>query len=592
MTGRPPHYTIAVPFCMLLVSLYVTPAPIEAGLLEKVKATTPSLASVPLIKAIGDYTKGVLEEGTALVKEGLSGKVDAATYNRRADDFLDRKANLGVTAFLQDAADNLKLKVSNPLAGLKEKLGDTRLGRAAASVKEKLWATATESTGTGVAKPDEQYGAIDPRIALDVQEEETEWYQNETGIMDETSLSVAYLNEEIDSLDDAQEGSHWEAQYQDEDRWADETAVARRADEVQKRDPWTDIDDGADEWEERAADCTNPWVDIDADPGACGDGYQGDSDSSEETDVAGLYDEAQEGSYQEAMDRLLGNEPASYSDEYSVSDEGYEGALARLEAEAAERERQARLAAEAAERKRRAAERERLARLAAEEAEREREAWLAAEAAERERRADAKRSDAGGALLGALFGGVVRGLEDSGELEAGTSDLLAGIAGSSQGSNGGFNSGLSQSLNALNAMNALSSRTPSYGTGGVSSGGSQSCPGQSSLQARIEQVSAKLNGGAGMCLSAREAEPVFRQAVSFYQNCPAADPTGQMLQYSRDMIAWANETEQQACNTNESLNSGVMQQYNSPARRKNNPSLSRNKRPSNCIDPRSCGMGP
>ena len=365
-----------------------TPAPIEAGLLEKVKATTPSLASVPLIKAIGDYTKGVLEEGTALVKEGLSGKVDAATYNRRADDFLDRKANMGVTAFLQDAADNLKIKVSNPLAGLKEKLGDTRLGRAAASVKEKLWATATESTGTGVAKPDEQYGAIDPRIALDVQEEETEWYQNETGIMDETSLSVAYLNEEIDSLDDAQERSHQDVWYQDEDRWVDETAVARRADEVQERDPWTDIDNGADEWEESAGpDCTNAWVNIDA---GCGDEYQGDEGRSEETDVAGLYDEAQEGSYQEAMDRLLGNEPASYSDEYSVSDEGYEGALARLEAEAAERER-------------RAAERERLARLAAEEAEREREAWLAAEAAERERRADAKRSDAGGALLGALF---------------------------------------------------------------------------------------------------------------------------------------------------------------------------------------------
>ena len=545
MTGRPPHYTIAVPFCMLLVSLYVTPAPIEAGLLEKVKATTPSLASVPLIKAIGDYTKGVLEEGTALVKEGLSGKVDAATYNRRADDFLDRKANMGVTAFLQDAADNLKLKVSNPLAGVKETLGGTRLGKLVSRVQEKIQGTTPDGSTTGIATPDEPYGTVDPRIALDINEEETEWYQNETGIMDETSLSVAYLNEEIDSLDDAQERSHWEAQYQDEDRWVDETAVARRADEVQERDPWTDIDNGADEWEESAGpDCTNAWVDI-----GCGDEYQGDEGRSEETDIAGLYDEAQEGSYQEAMDRLLGNEPASYSDEYSVSDEGYEGALARLEAEAAERERQARLAAEAAERERRAAERERLARLAAEEAQREREAWLAAEAAERERRADAKRSDAGGALLGALFGGVVRGLEDSGELEAGTSDLLAGIAGSSQGSNGGFNSGLSQSLNALNAMNALSSRTPSYGTGGVSGGGSQSCPGQSSLQARIEQVSAKLNGGAGQCMTAREAKQVFRQAVSFYQNCPAADPGGQMLQTSREMITWANQTERQTCNS-------------------------------------------
>ena len=533
MTGRPPHYTIAVPFCMLLVSLNVTPAPTEAGLLDKVKGATPSLASVPLIKAIGDYTKGVVEEGTALVKEGMSGNVDAATYNRRADDFLDRKANLGVTAFLQDAADNLKLKVSNPLAGLKDKLGDTRFGRAAAAVKGKIWATTEDNGGTGVAKPDEQYGAIDPRIALDVQEEETEWYQNETGIMDETSLSVAYLNEEIDSLDDAQERSHQDVWYQDEDGWVDETAVARRADEVQERDPWTNIDNGADEWEESAGpDCTNAWVDIDA---GCGDEYQGDEGRSEETDVAGLYDETQEGTYQEAMDRLLGNEPASYSDEYSVSAEGYEGALAQLEAEAAERERQAKLAAEAAERERLArlaaeaaererlarlkaevVERERLARLAAEEAERERQARLAARAAERQRRAESKRSDDNvvGSIFGAILGGAVRGLAESRGIESGTSG---------------------------------------YGIGrrrGTSGGGSNSCPGESSLRARLEQVTAKLNSpSAGMCMSAREAKQVFREAVSFYQNCPAADPGGQMLQTSREMIAWANQTERQTCNS-------------------------------------------
>ena len=525
MTGRPPYHKIATPFAALLVSLTVTAAPAEAGLLEKVKSfAPPHLASAGLIKAIGDYTKGVVEEGTALVKEGLSGNVDAATYNRRADDFLDRKANMGVTAFLQDAADNLKLKVSNPLAGLKEKLGDTRLGRAAASVKEKLWATATESTGTGVAKPDEQYGAIDPRIALDVQEEETEWYQNETGIMDETSLSVAYLNEEIESLDDAQEHSYQDVWYQDEDGWADETAVARRADDVQGGDPWSDLGEEADEWEESATpDCTNPWVDIDADPGACGNGYQRDSSPSDETGVAGVSDDAEGGTYQEAMDRLLGEETPSDSDAYSASDGSYEDALAQLDAEAAERER-----------------------LAAEAAERERQVRLFD--AERERREEANSFDFGGALLGAVTGGIVRGLEDSGKIESGTSSTLAGIAGLSQGSSGGFASGLSQSLNALNAMNALSSRTPRYGAGSMGGGGSQSCPGQSSLEARIQQVSAKLNGGAGQCMMAREAKQVFRQAVSFYQNCPAADPGGQMLQLSREMIDWANQTERQTCN--------------------------------------------
>ena len=189
MTGRAPSHTLAMPFAVLLVTLTVTAAPAEAGLLDKVKSfTSPRLASAGLIKVIGDYTGGILEEGTALVKEGLSGTVDARTYNRRADAFFEEKVQMGVKTFLKDATDNLKLKVSNPLAGLKEKVGDTFLGKAAASVKEKLWATTAEPATSGVTKPDEPYGAVDPRIALDVQEEETEWYQAETGIMDETPL--------------------------------------------------------------------------------------------------------------------------------------------------------------------------------------------------------------------------------------------------------------------------------------------------------------------------------------------------------------------------------------------------------------------
>ena len=532
MTGRAPSHTLTRPFGVLLIILTVATAPAEAGLLEKVKSfTKPRLPTAGLIKAIGDYTKGVLEEGTALVKEGLSGNVDAATYNRRADDFLDRKANLGVTAFLQDAAENLKLKVSNPLAGVKDTLGDTRLGRAAASVKEKLWATTAEEAETGVTTPNAQSGAIDPRIALDVQEEETEWYQAETGIMDETPLPQAEIVAHVDDNIEKSPESDWDASNRDLQANADE------------RDPWADLDDSANEWEERAAlDCTGPWVDID-----CGDEYQGDNGPSDESDVAHLSDEAQGGTYQEAMDSLLGNEPASYSDEYSASDEGYEEALAQLEAEAAERERE-RLAAEAAEREHQArlraeeAERERQARLAAAEAERERERQARLAAAERERREEANSYDFSGALLGAVTGGILRGLEDSGKIESGTSSAVAGIAGLSQDSNGGFASGLSQSLNALNAMNAFSSRTPSSGAGSMGGGGSNSCNG---MNTEIERVTAKLNRNVGMCMTAREVKQVFTRAASYYQNnnCPAG-----LVQYSREMITWANQTERQTCN--------------------------------------------
>ena len=500
MTGRAPSHTLIRPFGVLLIILTVATAPAEAGLLEKVKSfTKPRLPTAGLIKAIGDYTKGVLEEGAALVKEGLSGNVDAATYNRRADDFLDRKANLGVTAFLRDAADNLKLKVSNPLAGVKDTLGDTRLGRAAASVKEKLWATTAEKAGPDVATPNEPYGAVDPRIALDVNEEETEWYQAETGIMDETPLPQAEIVAHVDDNIEKSPESDWDASNRDLQANADE------------RDPWADLDDSANKWEERAAlDCTGPWVDID-----CGNEYQGDSGRSDETDVAGMSDDAQGGTYQEAMDRLLRNETASYSDEYSASDEGYEEALAQLEAEAAERERE-RLAAEAA-------ERERLARLAAEEAERERQARLAAAEAERERERQARRAAAAaerereaysnrgkenvaGSILGAILGGAIRGLDQA---------------------------------------NARSRGMPNYGIGGrrgMSGGGANNCNG---MNTEIERVTAKLNRNVGMCMTAREVKQVFTRAASYYQNnnCPAG-----LVQYSREMITWANQTERQACN--------------------------------------------
>ena len=391
MTGRAPSHTIAIPFAVLLVTLTVTAAPAEAGLLEKVKSfTSPRLASAGLIKVIGDYTGGILEEGTALVKEGLSGTVDARTYNRRADAFFEEKVQMGVKTFLKDATDNLKLKVSNPLAGLKEKVGDTFLGKAAASVKEKLWATTAEPAASGVTKPDEPYGAVDPRLALDVNEEETEWYQAETGILDETPLPreeiVAYVDESPDSGSydyGEDDGRNEHGQWDCENDWAgcpDDSSNRDLQANVQEHDPWSDIDDGADEWEGSAtSDCKGLWVDID-----CGNEYQGDENWSEETDSASTSDDpkgepyGERETYADALDGLLGEGETPYSDIDSESDGGgYQEVLAeqeaRLAAEAAERERQAQREAEAAEHKRQA-QRE------AEAAEHKRQAQLAATA--------------------------------------------------------------------------------------------------------------------------------------------------------------------------------------------------------------------
>jgi hypothetical protein len=112
-----------------------------------------------------------------------------------------------------------------------------------------------------------------------------------------------------------------------------------------------------------------------------------------------------------------------------------------------------------------------------------------------------------------------------------------------------------ESLNALRNIAASQSGvgTPdefelqtSSGIGG--SGGSSGCPGENSLIERIEQIGADLSDpSVGVCLSARGAKRVFTEAISFYEGCPSADPTGEWLQYSRLMVAWVNERERQRC---------------------------------------------
>ena len=451
---------------------------------------------------------------------------------------------MGVKTFLKDAGENIKLKVSNPLAGLKEKVGNTFLGKAATSVKEKLWATTTEGATSGVTKPDEPYGAVDRRLALDVNEEETEWYQAETGILDETPLPreeiVAYVDESPDSGSYAYgevDGRGEHGQRACENDWAgcpDDPSNRDLQAHVQEHDPWSDIDDGADEWEDSTTpDCTGPWVDID-----CGNEYQGDENWSDETDLANKSDDAQEGTYQEAADSLLVEETGSYTDDDLASDRGYEQALDDLEA--AEQERLARLEAETAERERRAqleaeiAEQEQLAQFEAEIAGQNRQARREAEAAEQE-------------TYGILSGAIMKGLESAGVLERGTGDLIGGFAGLTQGSKGGFASGLNKSLNTLSAG------TPNNGTGGLNSsnrgrglnsgGGAHSCPGQSRIMAKLEQIGTQ----GSICGNAREVKRVYPEVLAFYQSCPSADPTGEMAQHIRETITWANETERQAC---------------------------------------------
>ncbi len=387
MIRRSSHQTIMMPFGVLLISLTLTAPPVEAGLLDHVKAAN-TYAKHPDRPAPGNDRSepsgrrrqgGVPQARPAFFKERSGGHVDSKTDHRRADEFVDEQVHMAVRSFLQAAADNLKLKVSNPLEGVQAKLGDALLGKAATAAKAKIQATTSEGAGTGGAKLDMHYGTIDPRIALDINEEENAWYQAEIGIMEETPLPrvevVAYADENRDRspAGDRDASGHGDRQNDHvqrdcENDWAGCVGNASNRDlqaPVRARNPWSDREDGAHETERRPASaCGNAWGNHDA---TCGAGYQGEGGRSEETDVASRSDDAQGGTYRQAVDRLLGTETAS--DAYAAADEGYQEAVGQLEAEAAERNRRAQLETEAAER--------------------ERQAQLEAETAEQQRRAHA-----------------------------------------------------------------------------------------------------------------------------------------------------------------------------------------------------------
>ena len=371
MIRKSPHQTIMMLFGVLLISVTLTAPPAEAGLLDHVQSANTyakhpdrTAPSNDRIEPSGRRRQGGgLQEGTGLVKEGSGGHVNATTSSQRADEFVDEKVHRAVRSFLKAAADNLKLKVSNPLEGIQTKLGDALLGKAATAAKEKIQATTQAGAGSGVANLDMQYGTIDPRIALDINEEEKEWYQAETGIMDETPWPRAEVITHADENLGRSPASNWYAHGQgdgqnepiqwgcenDRGKCPDNSWSRERQTNVRERNPWSDREDGAHETENRpATECRNAWGDIATN---CGDGYQGDGGRFDGPAIAS---DVQGRTYRQAVDRLLGTETTSSSDAYSASDEGYKEALAQLEAEAAERERQAQFEAEAAERERQA----------------------------------------------------------------------------------------------------------------------------------------------------------------------------------------------------------------------------------------------
>ena len=202
----------------------------DAGILERVKTGL-------------DYRHGLVDGGFDLAEEGILREPDRGDFDRRVDAFLGRKEGEGIKTFAEIVADGTA-KLSTGWEGWKGKLADTLLGKAASAVKEKLWGAVSSGQRRTERAPNERRatratparetwepwedessideeierartlaeikadgevpdffepdlfeevgagaaGEIDPLIALDIDEDEQDWYRSETGVLDETPL--------------------------------------------------------------------------------------------------------------------------------------------------------------------------------------------------------------------------------------------------------------------------------------------------------------------------------------------------------------------------------------------------------------------
>ena len=231
MTGTWFHFCRVIALLLILAGALAAGAQsADAGILERVKSGT-------------DYVHDLVGGGIDLFKEGMLHEPGLGDFDRRTSGFMGRQEREGIKTFAEIVADG-KAKLSTGWKGWKGKLADTLLGKAASAVKEKLWdavssgqrrtetkrAQRTDSRATAAReawKPwenessvDEETdsartlaeiaadgevpdfvepdiseeagtggaGEIDPLIALDIDEDEQDWYRSETGILDEAPL--------------------------------------------------------------------------------------------------------------------------------------------------------------------------------------------------------------------------------------------------------------------------------------------------------------------------------------------------------------------------------------------------------------------
>ena len=291
----------------------------DAGIFERVKKGM-------------DYTNNLVSGGLDHVEEGILREPDHADFNRRASAFMLRQEGEGIKTFAEIVADG-KAKLSTGWKGWKGKLADTVLGKAASAIKDKLWdavssgqrrtETARSEKSARPAKrareawkpwedessvdeesdsartlaeiaadgevpdfvePDisEEAGAgeIDPLIALDIDEDEQDWYRSETGILDDAPLPqvrFAAVADAADRRDRDEDSVHPPEGFEGDcdDVWDDCPSDTYWTQEQQEGagqlDEWVEYDEPQDAREVYPDDDDwKPWAD-----GTAADGGQG-----------------------------------------------------------------------------------------------------------------------------------------------------------------------------------------------------------------------------------------------------------------------------------------------------------------------------
>ena len=188
-------------FCFLLLGTVFACPPANAGLLDR-----------GII--VGNYVKGIVTESLDVFKEGfddmLSGEVEYATINRRANDLYRNSAREGVESLTEIVSDGVN-SISTGVKSVAGKIAEKFLGKAASIAADKIskHIFSDNPSGTNALKTPKAIAPVQNELrvnywsALNVNDDVETFNSSESTFLDEPPLSknqiAAYGNENFDA---------------------------------------------------------------------------------------------------------------------------------------------------------------------------------------------------------------------------------------------------------------------------------------------------------------------------------------------------------------------------------------------------------